>query len=85
MTKSIPVVFGVNQVVPNPPVATRSPDHIILSKEDLGNILDLLTTLTSHVKDMVHKSHTGHLHILQQRIEYLLSEIYNPRKDQPNA
>lgn len=79
MTKSVSVVFGVTSVIPSPPAATNRPDHIILSKEDLFNMLSLVHILAQCTKDTLAPRDTraGQIHNLQKSIAHL-SEICEP-------
>ena len=85
MSKSVSTIIGITSIIPSPPTVTRKPDHIILSKEDLFNILSLVHTLAQCTKDTLapRDTRTGQIHNLQKSIAHL-SEICEPLVQRTN-
>lgn len=85
MTKSRQALCSVTAVSLLPEASSHKQEHIILSKEDLYNILLLLNYTVSEVKSLLPTgdNRTAKLTILQTRLRYL-SEVCEPPKDQVN-
>lgn len=84
MTKSRQALCSVTAVSLLPEASNHKQEHIILSKEDLFNILMLINCLASDVKSLLPTQdyRTQRIYDYQSRLRYL-SEVCQPPKDQP--
>ena len=85
MAKSRQALCSVTAVALLPEASNHKQEHIILSKEDLHNILLLLNYLASEIKESlpIHdvRARAYKIHDVQTRLRYL-SEVCEPPKDQ---
>lgn len=86
MAKSRQALCSVTAVSLLPEASSHKQEHIILSKEDLYNILRLLEHLTNNVADLTAFNNPLKIDMLRyrERLRYL-SEVCEPPKDQVNA
>jgi len=86
MTKSRQALCSVTAVSLLPEASSHKQEHIILSKEDLLNILTLITYTTYEVQNLLPPNDTRHgrLNEYRKKLEYL-SKVCEPPKDQVNA
>jgi hypothetical protein len=85
MAKSRQALCSVTAVALLPEASSHKQEHIILSKEDLFNILRLLDHLTNNVADLTSYNNPLKTDMLRcrERLQYL-SEVCEPPKDQPS-
>jgi len=85
MTKSRQALCSVTAVSLLPEASSHKQEHIILSKEDLSNILMLLNCVVSDVKSLIPTTDYRQMRLsdYQTKLRYL-SEVCEPPKDQPN-
>ena len=84
MSKSRQALCSVTAVALLPEASNHKQEHIILSKEDLFNILMLLNCLARDVRSLLPTidQRTRRLFEYQAKLQYL-SEVCQPPKDQP--
>ena len=84
MAKSRQALCSVTAVALLPEASNHKQEHIILSKEDLYNILLLLNYTVSEVRSLLpaNDHRAARLPELQAKLRYL-SEVCEPPKDKP--
>lgn len=86
MSKSRQALCSVTAVALLPENSSHKQEHIILSKEDLFNILLLINWTASELTNLLPPGdyRTARLNVVRSKLRYL-SEVCEPPKDQQNA